>query len=307
MTLRQLNILNSALLFATFAVLAILFSDAAIYKRAIRVTKVSAVAVKTGSTQVPINEYAAIVESPVFPGLPESFTPTTSAKITTASAPQADIAGVLKKIRLTGTYVSGKAERESFAVFIKTDGRLQESFRIGDTVFGLGTLSTVSEEHAGVTVGTQELFFKMPTTEKATKFTTTLPRSTATRTKTETNKRASGPVNYSQKISETEWVINQDAVLNAMENMSSILSDARMTPLTKNGMVDGFKVTEIRPRGIFDALGLKNNDIVKRVNNYDMTSPERAIQVLSALKGERNFTIDIERNGKKMNLNYRVK
>jgi general secretion pathway protein C len=307
MTLRQLNILNSALLFATFAVLAILFSDAVIYKRAVRVNKVSPVAVMTGSTQVPINEYAAIVENPVFPGLPESFTPTTSAKIATASAPQADIAGVLKKLLLTGTYVSGNARRESFAVFIKTDGRTQESFRIGDTVFGLGTLSTVSGDHAGVTVGTQELFFKMPATEKATKFTPTLPRATALRAGTEAKQRASGPVNYSQKISETEWVINQDAVLNAMENMSSILSDARMTPLTINGKIAGFRVTEIRPRGIFDALGLKNNDILKRVNNYDMTSPERAIQVLSALKGERNFTIDIERAGKKMNLSYRVK
>lgn len=307
MTLRQLNILNSALLFVTFAVLAILFSDAIIYKRAVKVATVSPVAVKTDTTQMPINEYAAIVENPVFPGLPESFTPTTSAKIATASAPQADIAGVLKKLLLTGTYVSGSSRTESFAIFIKKDGRTQKSFRIGDTVFGLGTLSTVSGNHAGVTVGTQELFFKMPATEKATKFTPALPRAPSLRAGTVAKKRASDLVNYSQKISETEWIINQDAVLNAMENMSSILSDARMTPLTVNKKVEGFRVTEIKPRGIFDALGLKNNDIIRRVNNYDMTSPERAIQVLSALKGERNFTIDIERNGKKMNLSYRVK
>jgi general secretion pathway protein C len=80
-----------------------------------------------------------------------------------------------------------------------------------------------------------------------------------------------------------------------------------MTPVTRGGKVDGFRITEIRPAGIFDAIGLKNNDVLKRVNNYEMTSPERAIQVLSALKGERNFTIDIERNGARMSLNYRVR
>ncbi|MBE9527699.1 MAG: hypothetical protein IME99_00505 [Proteobacteria bacterium] len=307
MTLRKLNILNSALLFATFAVLAILFSDAIIYKRAVKVSSVTPVAVKSNSGQVPINEYAPIVEDPVFPGLPESFTASESAKITAASTPQADSAGILKKLLLAGTYVSENAHQLSFAIFVNTESQLQESFRLGDNVFGLGTLMTVSGDHAVVKSGSEELLFKMPATEKATLFTPALPSAVTTRPRTQVDGRESTPVMYSRKISDTEWVIDQQAVLGAMEEMSSILSDARMTPFTIDGKIDGFRVTEIRPEGIFDAIGLKNNDILKRVNNYDMTSPERAIQVLSALRGERNFSIDIERDGKKLSLNYRVK
>ena len=117
--------------------------------------------------------------------------------------------------------------------------------------------------------------------------------------------RSGAGLKYSKKTGDNRWVISQKAVLNALDDMGSVLTSARLTPRVKNGVVEGFLVTEIKPRGIMDAVGLKNGDILKRVNGYEMTSPERAIQVLTALKGETSFDLDIVRNGRPRELPLR--
>ena len=125
------------------------------------------------------------------------------------------------------------------------------------------------------------------------------------------DQRPNGPggpgLRYSKKTGDNRWVISREAVLNALDDMGSVLTSARLTPRVKNGAVEGFLVTEIKPRGIMDAVGLKNGDILKRVNGYEMTSPERAIQVLTALKGETSFDLDIVRNGRPESFHYEVR
>jgi general secretion pathway protein C len=88
--------------------------------------------------------------------------------------------------------------------------------------------------------------------------------------------------------------------------MSKVLSDARLTPVFTEGKAEGFRVTEIKPRGVFDAIGLRNGDILKRVNGYEMTTPEKAVQVLTALKGQRSIDLDVVRNGARMSFHYDI-
>lgn len=111
----------------------------------------------------------------------------------------------------------------------------------------------------------------------------------------------------SKKLGENDWVIDQGALVNSLSNISTVLTDARMTPKVLNGAVEGFLVTEIKPRGVFDAVGLKNGDVLKRINGYAIDTPEKAVQVLSGLKGETRIELDIVRGGKKMNFHYEIR
>src|SRR3990167_780237 len=104
----------------------------------------------------------------------------------------------------------------------------------------------------------------------------------------------------SKKVGEKEWVIDQRAVFKAMEDMSQVLTAARLTPNVIEGKVEGFRITEIKSRGIFDAIGLKNGDILIRVNNYDIDTPEKAIQVISGIKGESRVHLDLMRDGQRV-------
>src|SRR3972149_6819003 len=111
----------------------------------------------------------------------------------------------------------------------------------------------------------------------------------------------------SKKVGEKEWVIDQRAVFKAMEDMSQVLTAARLTPNVIEGKVEGFRITEIKSRGIFDAIGLKNGDILIRVNNYDIDTPEKAIQVISGIKGESRVHLDLMRDGQRVSFNYQIR
>ncbi|MBI5748319.1 MAG: general secretion pathway protein GspC, partial [Nitrospinae bacterium] len=43
------------------------------------------------------------------------------------------------------------------------------------------------------------------------------------------------------------------------------------------------------------------------VNNYDIDTPERAIQVISGLKGETRVNLDLMRDGQRVSFNYQIR
>ena len=299
MKIRNLNIINAALILLIFPVTAFLVKDYVVYRRVKSKVPSIKVAVPTPKPRRAIQEYAPIVEGPVFPTPSRVFIPPTGV-VEAALDPAASASG----LKLVGTFVTGEISPSSFAVFEKVGQRNQKIFKLGEVVFGAGLLKEVGRERAVLGVGERSVTFVMEKRKI---------RSGAVPTPAPVNGRqgvktglASG-LRYSKKTGENRWVISREAVLNALDDMGSVLTSARLTPRVKNGAVEGFLVTEIKPRGIMDAVGLKNGDILKRVNGYEMTSPERAIQVLTALKGETSFDLDIVRNGQPQSFHYEVR
>ena len=302
MTIRNLNIINVVLILLIFPVTAFLVKDYVVYRRVksgVRAVKVSVAApVHRGAIQ----EYAPIVEDPVFPTPSRTFSP--PAGFVDESGPALDPAAVSSGLKLVGTFVSSELSPSSFAVFEKAGERKQKIFKLGEVVFGTGLLKEVGRERAVLGVGPRSVLFIMETREIPRG---AVPGSAAQKRGPGARVRPATGMRYSKKTGENRWVISQEAVLNALDDMGTVLTSARLTPVVKGGAVEGFLVTEIKPRGIMDAVGLKNGDVLKRVNGYEMTSPERAIQVLTALKGETSFDLDIVRNGKNRSFHYEVR
>ena len=299
MTIRNLNIINVVLILLIFPVTAFLVKDYVVYRR-----------VKSGFPQVKvvvpqpvhrgaIREYAPIVEDPVFPTPSRTFIP--PAGFVDDPGPAPDPVASSSGLKLVGTFVSSGLSPSSFAVFEKAGERNQKIFKLDEVVFGAGLLKEVGRERAVLRVGARGVVFTMERRE--------IPRGVAPGSGSANGAPGAraGGIRYSKKIGENRWVISREAVLNALDDMGSVLTSARLTPRVKGGAVEGFLVTEIKPRGIMDAVGLKNGDILKRVNGYEMTSPERAVQVLTALKGETSFELDIVRNGQPRSFHYEVR
>jgi len=112
---------------------------------------------------------------------------------------------------------------------------------------------------------------------------------------------------FVKKLSDRQYEVNRKSVLQSLEQPEHILTDARLLPNIKDGKQEGFVILEVQPGGLYDNLGLKNNDVLLRVNGLVISNPEVAIQAMTALKGMNTIKLDVMRNSKKMSLNYRLR
>jgi general secretion pathway protein C len=91
-----------------------------------------------------------------------------------------------------------------------------------------------------------------------------------------------------------------------LANLATISTQARAVPAMENGRSIGFKMFAIRQGSVFSKLGLKDGDVIRRINGYDMNSPEQALTLYARLKTARQFNIDIQRDGQNKTLDYSV-
>ena len=112
---------------------------------------------------------------------------------------------------------------------------------------------------------------------------------------------------FAEKIGEKEYLLNRRRVDQALENPEQILTDARLLPNIQNGKQEGFRMLEVKPGGLYQSLGLKNGDILLRVNDLEISNPEVAIQAMTALKGMNRVNLDIMRGGAKLSMSYDIK
>ncbi len=231
-----------------------------------------------------IMNYAPVVEKNPF-GAPMNFYPLTTRSISNRQGSPAELV-------LIGT-ATGPRDL-SYAILLDKSqaGPLrQEVFAYGKDVYGYGTLTRIEREFVELSQGADiyTIYFEDIQTEKL-----------------HTDGSAS-QFQFAKKINERQYLLDRGKVLQALESPEQLLSDARLYPNIKNGKQKGFLVQEIIPGGIYDSLGLRNEDILLRINGLEISNPEVAIQAMSALRGMNSIELDIIRNNSKMSMSYQIK
>jgi general secretion pathway protein C len=80
-------------------------------------------------------------------------------------------------------------------------------------------------------------------------------------------------------------------------NINDMMTQIRAIPnMTPAGAVDGFQLFEIAKDSIYDKVGLKNQDVLQRVNGQPLNSVETGLDLFNALKNDNHFVLDILRN-----------
>lgn len=82
---------------------------------------------------------------------------------------------------------------------------------------------------------------------------------------------------------------------------------SRIVPAMRDGKVFGFKVYAIRPNTLLALLGFQNGDTVQTINGRELDSPDKALEVYTALRNEKKFSVAIERRGTPMTLTIVLK
>lgn len=108
--------------------------------------------------------------------------------------------------------------------------------------------------------------------------------------------------------SDGKAVIRQAEVEAALQNMSQVITQARVVPnLTADNKQDGFKIFAIKSGSIYSRIGLKDGDVLKRINGQDLNSIEQGMQLFSALRNEKSISIDLVRDGQKRSFFFEIR
>jgi len=109
-----------------------------------------------------------------------------------------------------------------------------------------------------------------------------------------------------RQVDDNSWLVSRETVEKTRENLAEELRLAQMQPRVVNGQTDGFLVRMIKRRSILNKLGLRRGDVVMNINNIELDSPEKALQIFQQLREARQIDVAIERRGEAMNFSYQL-
>jgi general secretion pathway protein C len=185
--------------------------------------------------------------------------------------------------------------RETFALILKNSSKEERVFRLGDMVFNIGRLASVKKEYVEIEAGGSRVKIISPTAVSGVPAT---PGATPPGQAPGAPAAATGAGNL---------VIDQRALNASLDNIGQTMTDARLLPSMKDGKVEGFRASEVKPQGIFGTIGIKNGDVLLRINDFPIDSPEKAIQTFASLKGQNRIRLDLVRDGKPTTFNYEIR
>ncbi|HZH77976.1 MAG TPA: type II secretion system protein GspC [Archangium sp.] len=108
-------------------------------------------------------------------------------------------------------------------------------------------------------------------------------------------------------VSENDYEVPRTEIDRTLANLNDVAMQARIVPAFKDGQAQGFKLFSIRPDSIYSKIGVQNGDVIKRINGFELNSPEKALEVYSKLKEASRIEIELERNGSSIRKNYNIR
>jgi len=217
------------------------------------------------------------------------FGPATKGVLTPALQPTASGPPPVSQsdLSLLGTAIGSPLA--SFVLVRRNSSNEERVFKLGEKVFDLGTLTAIKKETAEVRSGSQLITLRPPSAPA------------------EPAKPAQSATGVTKAMAGGSGIIDQRALNAALDNIGQAMTDARLLPSVKDGKVEGFKVSEVKPQGVFAAVGLKNGDILAKINEFPIDSPEKAIQSFVTLKGQNRIKLDLIRDGAPTSLAYDIR
>lgn len=104
-----------------------------------------------------------------------------------------------------------------------------------------------------------------------------------------------------KQVNENEFQIERKMLDELLEDPTSILNQARVVP-----QKDGLRFFGIRRSSIFFKIGLRNGDIVHKINEVELNDVQNALGIFGSLKDQSQFSVDFTRRGKKHSYAYNV-
>jgi len=186
------------------------------------------------------------------------------------------------KIVLLGT-VTGSVENAR-AVIEDSGKKMQGLYRVGDTIQN-AVIQKIIRGKVVLRVGDKDEVLAMESQEPV---------------------RGTGLTTRPSHTGDTITLARSD-IHESLQNINKLLTQARIRPYLKDGKADGFVLSYIKPNSFFTQLGLKRGDIIKRINNKPINTPEDAFSFYKSVESGEPLSMEIIRGGQPATINYQFK
>jgi type II secretion system protein C len=229
------------------------------------------------------SDYMAIVERNLFSDADQAADqqPDASRAPAVPSLPSADELG----LRLVGTIAGAPAA--SRAIIQNTKSNTSDFYRIGDTVAS-ATVEAVQRGEVVLRYQGRALVLKQCSGTMADKG-----------QKTE----AAAP-NVDSRSQPSPIAAARSSGAPRTGYMSEVFRKATIEPYVRNDRTEGLRITGLDKVPLAEAFGFKNGDIVQAVNGQQLTSKQKAFQVLQKARTQPKVNIRILRDGKSKELSF---
>ncbi len=107
-----------------------------------------------------------------------------------------------------------------------------------------------------------------------------------------------------RKVGKNKYEIDRNVLNEFLANAANLGRGARIVP-SRDGK--GYRVYAVRSYSVFYKLGIRNGDVILGVNNEDITSPDKALELFTKLRGASHLTINVRRHGRPLTLEYTIR
>ena len=211
----------------------------------------------------PLADYAVITERDLF----------NVAHAAVGGEPQA------ARLRLWGIAFAGDEAR---AIIEDTETRTQALYRLGDAVGG-GRLASIGWDRATVAFDGGDAVLEMATEPAPAE-----PSPAAPAPAPDASARI-------RRTGENAWLVDRREIAGALGNTSGLLTQLRAVAEVRDGRPAGFRLFRIREESLFARLGLRDGDVVERVNGTEVHDPGALLGFLERLGHEPRVALDIVR------------
>jgi general secretion pathway protein C len=110
-----------------------------------------------------------------------------------------------------------------------------------------------------------------------------------------------------KRIDDSHYEIDRALVDKILGDPATVMRQARIVPSIINGKPNGFKMYAIRPNSVFAKIGMQNGDTISSINGFDMTSPDKALEVYTKVRSASNLSVSLVRRGQPVSMEYAIK
>ncbi len=208
-----------------------------------------------------------------------------------------NLAKTTLRVRLRGTAV--RSQGDSFAVIEDRGTRKEDLYRVGDIILGEAKLIQILEDRV--------VLLREGRKETLELFAEEEPAKGGRREVASTRTETSGPAGGIRRLGSNRWSVSREEVESAKTNMSQLMTQVRIVPNFSEGKPDGFKLLSIKRGSLFDRLGLRNGDVIRKINGVPLDNPEKVFEVYEGLESGQSIAVDILRGKREQTFNYELR